>query len=60
MASASVLNFALGETTDLLRDSIREFARVEIAPQARRLIKITTSPANYGKKWETWVCSVSL
>ena len=34
MESATELNFALGETTDLLRDSIREFARVEIAPHA--------------------------
>ena len=43
MESATELNFALGETTDLLRDSIREFA----------------SPVNYGGKWETWACSVS-
>ena len=34
MESATELNFALGETTDLLRDSIREFARIEIAPHA--------------------------
>jgi len=34
MEPATALNFALGETTDLLRDSIREFARVEIAPHA--------------------------
>ena len=34
MESATELNFDLGETTDLLRDSIREFARVEIAPHA--------------------------
>ena len=34
MESAPELNFDLGETTDLLRDSIREFARVEIAPHA--------------------------
>ena len=34
MESATEFNFALGETTDLLRDSIREFARVEIAPHA--------------------------
>ena len=37
MESASVLNFALGETTDMLRDSIREFARAEIAPQASEI-----------------------
>ena len=37
MESATELNFALGETTDLLRDSIREFARVEIAPQASEI-----------------------
>ena len=34
MESESAFNFTLGETTDLLRDSIREFARVEIAPHA--------------------------
>ena len=37
MESATALNFALGETTDLLRDSIREFARAEIAPQASEI-----------------------
>lgn len=37
MESATALNFALGETTDLLRDSIREFARAEITPQASEI-----------------------
>ena len=37
MEPVTALNFALGETTDLLRDSIREFARAEIAPQASEI-----------------------
>ncbi|MBS0659222.1 MAG: acyl-CoA dehydrogenase family protein, partial [Verrucomicrobia bacterium] len=34
MASIPSFNFALGETVDLLRDSVRKFAEKEIAPRA--------------------------
>ncbi len=33
------LNFALGETTDMLRESVREFAEREIAPLAEKIDK---------------------
>ena len=31
------LNFGLGETIDMLRDSVRSFAAVEIAPRAAQI-----------------------
>ena len=31
------LNFGLGETVDLLRDAVRDFAQAEIAPMAAEI-----------------------
>ena len=50
MESATELNFALGETTDLLRDSIREFARVEIAPHAANIDRNNHFPRELWEK----------
>ena len=50
MESATELNFALGETTNLLRDSIREFARVEIAPQASEIDRNNHFPRELWEK----------
>jgi len=45
MSSYPTLNFDLGDTADLLRDTVKTFARAEIAP--RRLI-LTAKIISYG------------
>ena len=43
-------NYQLGETYDLLRDSVRQFARTEIAPFAAEIDETNTFPNHLWKK----------
>jgi isovaleryl-CoA dehydrogenase len=44
------LNFALGETLDMLRDSVRAFAQKEIAPRAAEIDRANEFPADLWRK----------
>ena len=44
------LDFALGETIDLLRDSVRAFAAAEIAPRAAEIDRTNQFPAELWRK----------
>ena len=44
------LNFALGETIDMLRDAVRDFAEQEIAPRAAEIDHINEFPADMWRK----------
>jgi isovaleryl-CoA dehydrogenase len=44
------LDFALGETIDMLRDSVRAFARAEIAPRAAEIDRSNQFPADLWRK----------
>jgi isovaleryl-CoA dehydrogenase len=44
------LDFALGETIDLLRDSVRDFAAAEIAPRAAEIDRTNQFPAELWRK----------
>jgi isovaleryl-CoA dehydrogenase len=44
------LNFDLGETVDMLRDSVRAFAAAEIAPYAAEIDHTNASPADLWRK----------
>lgn len=44
------LNFQLGETYDLLRDSVNQFARTEIAPLAAQIDETNTFPNQLWRK----------
>jgi len=50
MASYPTLNFHLGETTDLLRETIRAFAAEEIAPRADDIDRENLFPHDLWKK----------
>lgn len=51
------LNFAHGETIDMLRDSVRSFAADEIAPRAEAIDRDNLFPADLWKNSATWACS---
>jgi len=44
------LNFGLGDTIDMLRDSVQDFAAAEIAPQAAEIDEINNFPAPLWEK----------
>src|SRR3546814_17689664 len=44
------LNFDLGETADMLRDSVRSFAATEIAPRAADIDRDNTFPHDLWRK----------
>jgi alkylation response protein AidB-like acyl-CoA dehydrogenase len=52
------LNFGLGETADMLRDTVREFAAAEIAPRAAEIDQANAFRRISGANLERWVCSV--
>ena len=52
MLNFPVLKFDHGETIDMLRESVRQFAAREIAPRAADIDRDNAS-------WVTWVCSAS-
>ena len=45
------LNFNLGETTEMLRASVRDFAQTEIAPQAAQIDKTNEFPTQFWRKF---------
>ncbi|HTI48170.1 MAG TPA: isovaleryl-CoA dehydrogenase [Casimicrobiaceae bacterium] len=50
MTDFAGLDFALGETIDMLRDSVRAFARDEIAPRAAEIDRSNQFPADLWRK----------
>ena len=50
MGSYPTLNFDLGETADLLRDTVKAFARVEIAPRAADIDRENHFPMDLWRK----------
>ena len=50
MESYPTLNFQLGETVDLLRDTVRSFARAEIAPLAAEIDRDNQFPPDLWRK----------
>ena len=55
------LNFDLGETIDMLRDSVRSFAEKEIAPQAARIDHNNIFPADlWGKLGDLGVLGITV
>jgi isovaleryl-CoA dehydrogenase len=50
MTDFATLDFALGETIDMLRDSVRAFARAEIAPRAAQIDRVNQFPADLWRK----------
>ena len=44
------LNFGLGETIDMLRDSVQQFAQAELAPRAAQIDRDNLFPADLWRK----------
>ena len=56
----SELNFDLGETIDMLRDTVRDFAADEIAPRAAEIDRDQPFPARaVAASWASSACSAS-
>src|SRR5450432_3119745 len=50
MSAIPSFNFCLGETIDILRESVRRFAEKEIAPRAAEIDRINEFPADLWRK----------
>ena len=50
MESYPSLNFLLGDTVDLLRETVRDFAQIEIAPRAAEIDQNNTFPSDLWRK----------
>ncbi|HXK56255.1 MAG TPA: acyl-CoA dehydrogenase family protein, partial [Gammaproteobacteria bacterium] len=50
MAHLPSLNFGLGDTIDMLRDAVQDFAQTEIAPQAAEIDRKNEFPAPLWRK----------
>ncbi|WP_305041999.1 isovaleryl-CoA dehydrogenase [Geoalkalibacter sp.] len=50
MSAYPILNFNLGETADLLRETVRNFAEAELAPRAADIDRDNLFPADMWKK----------
>ncbi len=51
MTPFTALDFGLGETMDMLRDSVRDFAQAEIAPRAADIDRDNNFPADLWRKF---------
>jgi isovaleryl-CoA dehydrogenase len=49
-----LLNFGLGDTANLLRESVQDFVATEIAPLPPKLTEMIIFLWNCGKKWGIW------
>jgi len=50
------LNFDLGETYDMLRQQVNQFAKAQIMPLAAATDLNNEFPHPLWKKWVRWVC----
>ena len=50
LASFPTLNFGLGETADMLRESVQSFATAEIAPRAADIDRDNEFPSDLWRK----------
>jgi isovaleryl-CoA dehydrogenase len=51
------LAFDLGETIEMLRDTVQSFASQETAPRVAQLTTATCFPPTCGKSSATWACT---
>ncbi len=54
--SYPTLNFALGETADMLRETTRDFAQAEIAPRAAEIDRSNQFPMDLWQKMGPSAC----
>lgn len=53
------LDFGLGETADMIRETVRRFSSEQIAPIAAEIDTSNKFPAISGPRWARWVCTAS-
>ena len=53
------LNFDLGETVDMLRDAVQDFAQAEIAPLAAEIDRSNEFPLRLWPKLVSWLRAIS-
>jgi len=54
MFNFPALNFHLGETIDMLRATVQQFAAAEIAPRAERSTATISFRWTSGARWAGW------
>ena len=50
------MDFELSETQRLLRETVREFTRREVAPIAEEIDRETAGRGTFGRCWGSWGC----